>query len=152
MLLKRMYKQNEDGSPGELDYISLADTGKAPEQHFSTGLVTELLTKGFMEITDQTLIFHVHPEDLIYEIKRTPGRYCLHCAEKLIDDAGGEMARLHVAQYHALKHSPDPNNPAGYEAINYFDCVLNEEQHAEYQKQGNGVVARFPRKEGLDNG
>src|SRR5690242_10935448 len=96
MLLKRIYTES-----GELNYISLAHTGISPEQNFSTQLVTKFLQDGIMEIKGHTLTFHVYPEDLRYTIKRVPGRYCAHCGEKLSDDTGGELARLHVAQKHA---------------------------------------------------
>ena len=100
-----------------------------------------------MEMDGDTLTFHVYPEDLEYTVKRTPGRYCLHCGEKLTDDAGGEMARLHVVQFHAGTPSPSASNPSGYEAINYFECVLNDDQHEKFKKQGHPAVAHFPLKE-----
>jgi YgiT-type zinc finger domain-containing protein len=142
MLLKRIFTPS-----GELDYISLAHTGSSPEQNFSTQLVTGCLKDGIMEINGDALTFHVYPEGLRYTIKRTPGRYCVHCGEKLPDDTGGELARLHVAQEHAGVPSPDKNNPAGYEAIHYFECVLSSAQHKKYKKQGHPVVAHFPLKE-----
>ena len=137
MLLKRIFTPS-----GELDYISLAHTGVSPEQNFSTQLVTNMLKDGIMEIDGSALVFHVYPEDLTYTIKRAPGRYCLHCGEKLPDDASGELARLHVAQAHA-KEEP---KGAGYEAINYFECVLDDEQHEKYKKRGYPAVAHFPLK------
>jgi hypothetical protein len=142
MYLKRVFKED-----GELDYISLANTGKTPNQNFSVKLVTEMLGKGLMEIHEDELIFHVHPEDLHYEIKRTPGRYCLHCSEKLADDASGALARLHVAQNHAGQESPDPSNPAGYVSLNHFECVLNPEQHKKFKIQEPARAPHFPMKE-----
>jgi hypothetical protein len=142
MLLKRIFTES-----GELNYVSLAHTGVSPEQNFSTGLVTQGLQEGIMEIAGDTLVFHVFPEDLIYTIKRQPGRYCLHCGEKLSDDAGGELARLHVAQYHAGVESPDPSNPAGYEALNHFECVLDDAQHEKFQLKEPARAPHFPLKE-----
>src|SRR5688572_7623822 len=115
MLMKRIYTPT-----GELNYISLANTGVSAEQNFSTQLVTKFLQEGIMEIDGDTLIFHVYPEALKYTIKRTPGRWCLHCGEKLQDDTGGEMARLHVAMKHAGIPSPSPSDPSGYVALNHF--------------------------------
>ncbi len=146
MLLKRIYTES-----GELNYISLAHTGVSPEQNFSTQLVTKMLQEGIMEMKGDTLIFHVHPEDLKYTIKRRPGRYCLHCGEKLPDDAGGELARLHIAQYHSGAPSPSTADPSGYVALNYFECVLSDKQHKKFKKQGHPVVAHFPLKE-INNG
>ena len=148
MYLKRIYKPNDDPEAApELDYISLGHTGFSPEQNFSVKLVTGLLEQGIMEISGDELIFHVHPEDLHYEILRTPGRYCLHCGEKLTDDATGQMARLHIAQEHAGEESPDPGNPSGYVAINYFECRLDAQQHAKFQKLPGQVAVSFPRKD-----
>jgi hypothetical protein len=144
MLLKRIYTKpegwgkqvDENGkciNPPPLDYISLANTGINPEQNFSTDLVTEGLTSGRMKIDGETLIMDTYPEPLRYTIKRRPGRYCLHCGEKLADDQTGALARLHVAEKHAGEPSPDKNVPAGYISINHFECVLNAEQHEKYR-------------------
>jgi len=146
MYLKRFYKDADEGGNRLLDYISLAHTGSSPEQNFNIGLVTELITLGFMEINGDTLIFRVHPEDLRYQIKRAPGRYCLHCGQKLDEDQGGEMARLHVALNHKGLKSPNPNTPAGYEWLRYYECVLNGEQHEKY-KFVAGDPIQFPRKD-----
>lgn len=144
MLLKRIYKQPE-GWEKEVDangnctnmpplaYISMANTGVNPEQSFSTDRVTEGLTAGLMRIDGDTLVLDVHPEPLRYAIKRRPGRYCLHCGEKLGDDNTGALARLHVAEKHAGKPSLDPTQPAGYVALNHFECVLDAEQHEKYR-------------------
>jgi hypothetical protein len=154
MLLKRIYKAGgmvqgvKDGQPYyELDYISLAHTGVNPEQNFSIQLVTEGLKSGSMEIHDAELILRVHPEDLRYTIKRTPGRWCLHCGKKLPDDTGGEMARLHIAQYHAGTASPDPSTPSGYVALNHFECVLNDKQHKKFRVKQPTRAPQFPLKE-----
>lgn len=143
MYLKKFYKED-----GALDYISLAHTGTTREQHFSTSLVTEYVTLGLMEIKDGALLFHVYPETLRYEIAREPGRYCLHCGEKLNDDQNGEMARLHIAMKHKGIPSPDPSNAAGYEAIHYFDCILDAKQHEKHQFVKGTIVSPFPEKEG----
>ncbi len=142
MYLKKYYKEN-----GELDYLSLAHTGVSREQHFSTSLITEYVTLGLMEIKGKTLLFNVYPEPLRYEIKREPGRYCLHCGEKLADDQGGELARLHIATKHK-DAPPNANNPAGYENIHYFDCTLDEAQHEKYHLAPGTIVHSFPEKEG----
>lgn len=144
MLIKKIYKDT-DGA--ELDYISLANTGATPEQNFSVQLVTEGLNVGFMEIADDTLIFHVYPEDLHYTIQRRPGRYCLHCGEKLSDDTGGQLARLHVAEQHAGQASPSASDPAGYIAINAFQCVLNDAQHERFRVKEPARAPHFPVRE-----
>lgn len=132
--------------PPKLAYISLGHTGISPEQNFSTTLVTEGLQSGLMEINDDELVFHVHPEDLIFTIKRMPGRYCLHCGEKLADDTTGELARLHIAMRHKGILSPVPSIPAGYEAINHFECMLDPEQHEKYRVKEPARAPQFPKK------
>lgn len=134
-------------APPKIDYISLGHTGTDPEQHFRTDMVTEMVEKGFMKISGDELIFYLYPETLYYEILRRPGRYCCHCGQKLPDDTKGELARLHIAEYHAGTASPNPEHPAGYEWITYFDVVLNKDQHEQYRKSGHPAVLKFPRKE-----
>jgi hypothetical protein len=134
-------------SPAELDYLALAHTGVEPEQNFSTSLVVDNVKCGLMEIKDEKLIFHVHPEDLVYKIKRRPGRYCLHCGEKLPDDEKGELARLHIVEKHLGLKSPDPNNPSGYVALNHFECVLDEKQHNKFKVKKAAAAPKFFFKE-----
>jgi len=152
MLMKRVYKKpegwekevDENGNctnPPPLDYLSLAHTGIEPEQNFSTQMVTGLLTDGLVTIEGDVLTLNVEPEPLIYKIVRQPGRYCLHCGEKLADDQTGALARLHIAMQHNGVASPDPSNPSGYVALNHFACVLDSAQHEKFRAKG---VARAP--------
>lgn len=138
-------QRNEIAAP-RVAYISLGDTGTTPEQHFTPAFVTEGLNAGWLELSGDELILRTHPEDLRYQVTRQPGRYCLHCGEKLADDAGGEMARLHIAQMHRGVASPDPDTPAGYVMLNYFECMLDEAQHAKYKAEP-GVTPSYPTKE-----
>lgn len=138
MLLKRIYKDS-----GEFDYISLAHTGIQAEQNFSVGLVTRGVSDGYIDVIGDTLTLKAVPENLGYAVRRQPGRYCLHCGEKMIDDDGGQMARLHVALRH--KDAPAPaGNPAGYEKINHFDCVLDADQHEKYRVKEKARAPNFP--------
>lgn len=138
--------------PPMLDYISLANTGTTPQQNFSTQLVTEGLQTGLMEMHDDELFFKVHPETLKYKIVRQPGRYCLHCSEKLADDQGGEMARLHVAMKHKGLPSPVASEPAGYVWITYFECVLDKAQHEKYRIKAKARAPFFPLKKEAAHG
>ena len=138
-------QRNEIPVP-RVDYLSLGDTGTTPEQRFTPAFVTEGLNAGWIELAGDEIILRAYPEDMRYQVARQPGRYCLHCGEKLADDAIGEMARLHIAQKHNGVASPDPNTPAGYVMLNYFECVLNAEQHEKY-KAKPGVAPTYPAKE-----
>lgn len=115
--------------------LEIEHTGTQPEQRFSTSLITELVRLGIVTIQGQQLTLRAAPEDLHYTIKREPGRWCLHCGERLGDDAQGELARLHVSMQHAGEPSPDPGNPAGYEWLTYFDCILDAAQHARFKRE-----------------
>lgn len=131
--------------PPQVSGFQLGHTGVTSAQNFSTDFVTEMLQAGIMELHENQLGFHVSHEGkaitLNYTILRTPGRYCLHCNEKLEGDEGGQMARLHVAQNHAGAASPDAEQPAGYVWLKHFECVLDKKQHAKYQRQPGVVYA-----------
>lgn len=152
MMLKRIYKKppgwepvrnvrGQDGTltdpgrpegeclnPPPLDYVALAHTGTDRRQRFSERLIRTAIAEGWCSIAAGMLTLHVEPGDLVYTIERTPGTYCCHCGERL----DGE-ARAHVAQRHAGLASPDPSNPAGYERVNAYECVLDERQHERYR-------------------
>jgi hypothetical protein len=158
MMLKRFYKKpegwvkqvNERGecvNAPPLDYVSVAHTGVSAEQHFSAGLINAAMAEGWCSISGDQLILHVHPEALVYTIKRAPGRWCCHCGEKLPDDALGELARGHVARLHPATKSPDPNWPAGYGMTNAYECVLEQKQHEQFRLKHPAKPPVFPRKE-----
>lgn len=132
--------ESKNIQPPKVAWLQLNHTGGAPEQNFSTDFVTEQLKNGFMELSGSVLTFFVAHDGqdvaLTYQVLRAPGRYCLHCGEKLEGDETGELARLHVALKHAGAASPDTSNPAGYVWLKHFECVLNAEQHAAYKKVG----------------
>jgi hypothetical protein len=116
-------------NPPDIEGVDVEHTGTNAEQNFSTTLVIDFLKKGIIEIAEEILILHSGQEDLRYKIKRRPGRYCLHCGEKLPDDEKGELARLHIVEKHLGLKSPDPYNPSGYVALNHFECLLDSDQH-----------------------
>lgn len=113
--------------------LEVVHTGVHAEQNFSTSMITELIKTGIAQLDGDELIIQAAPEHLHYTIKRFPGRYCLHCSEKLPDDANGELARLHIAMKHNGVPSPDESIPSGYEWLTGFECVLDEEQHESYK-------------------
>jgi hypothetical protein len=114
--------------------VELVHTGARAEQNFSTSLITEFVKLGVATIDGNQLTLHTSTEDLRYAIVREPGRWCLHCKEKLSDDENGELARLHVALKHKDKPSPDATVPAGYVWLKYFECVLDKKQHAQFKR------------------
>ncbi len=150
MELKRHFQRDatgelirgSDGQPA-LAFIEVRHTGTHPEQNFSTRLVEGGQAEGWIEIDGDELTLLAQPEDLHYTIRRRPGRYCLHCGEKLPDDDGGPkpgaLARQHVAEKHAGQPSPDPAQPAGYFRTNAWECILDLEQHDRFRAQPLGA-------------
>lgn len=107
MLLKRHYRKDATGAlldPPQVAHLEVKHTGTTAEQHFSTRLVAAGLAEGWLSIDGQTLTLKSEPDDLVYTILRVPGKY------------------------------PSDREPAGYEIIHYYDCVLNAEQHDRLRK------------------
>jgi hypothetical protein len=127
-------------NPPPVKGVIVQNTGISAEQNFSTGLVASALAEGWMELHDDELIVKAEPEDLKYKVLREPGRYCLHCGEKLQDDIKGELARIHVLSKHNGKSSPDASVPAGYVWITAYECVLDAKQHAKFKAKKIGEV------------
>lgn len=92
-------------------------------QKFSVRLIATAVAEGWMTLDANRIIVKGQPQNVTYRIERAPGRYCCHCSEKLPDDVGGLLARIHVSQRHPTVPSPHPNHPAGYGMTNAFECV-----------------------------
>jgi hypothetical protein len=112
MVLKRQYRKRIDGSlqtPPVVSHMEIKHTGQSPEQHFSTRLVAAGLAEGWLVIEGSTLTLKAQPQDLIYQIRRTPGTY------------------------------PIEGNPSGVETIHYYDCILDAAQHARFRQGAQKV-------------
>lgn len=148
MLLKRHYAIPDGWAPQRdsrgnllnappLSHIEVKHTGNNPEQNFSERFVKQGIDLGFISILKNMLILHGKPEDLKYKIVRTPGHYCCHCG-KALEDAnqvisdGLTVGKKHVSEHHP-DAAPDKQNPAGYERINHFHCVLAANQHEQFR-------------------
>lgn len=124
-------------NPPPLAFIELQHTGTAREQNFSEALIMGALRDGWASFDDGgVLLLQVQPETLRYTVKRTPGRYCVHCHARLPDnDPTGEQSRAHVAAEHKGVTSPDPAWPSGYAVIHAYECVLDSAQHEKFKKR-----------------
>lgn len=132
-------------APMKIRAMEVVHTGASQKQHFSVRSILQGLDHGYFKIEGDRLTLKAEPEDLVYSIQRRPGRYCLHCGEKLPDDTKGELALLHVFEKHHGVESPDPKgHPAGYEMINYFDVTLDGGQHERHKSD----VSTLKRLEG----
>lgn len=126
-------------NPPPFSHITVNDTGTTPEQHFTPRFVERGQNEGWLAIQDGMLTIYAKPENLVYAIKRGPGRYSCFDHAKLPDDDKGALARAYIAERYPGQTSPDPENPAGYYMINYYDCVLDAAQHARYRIQKGQV-------------
>lgn len=89
-------------------------------QKFTPHIVEEGTYQGWITMADGQIIVDGENGRLVYDIVRTPGVYCCHCGSKM--GGGNRVAQAHVNNRHSGEESPDPENPAGYEQINYYDC------------------------------
>lgn len=159
MLLKRHYKKPEgwepirntrDASgkllvealaegdclnPPPLSHVEMKHTGTSPEQNFSRELIEHGMREGWVQFERGELLLKVLPETLRYTVKRTPGRWCLHCGVALLEDTDGAKSREHVKAFHDGVPSPDANNPAGYVKTHAYECALNTAQHEKFKKK-----------------
>jgi hypothetical protein len=106
--------------------IEIQDLGATPNQHFTPKFVEAGLTQGWIDLDAKkgTLTVNGENRSVGYIVKRLPGHYCLTCGEKLESDDKGTMARLHLLTVHkGEKLRTTPEWPAGYERINYYECV-----------------------------
>lgn len=118
MYLKRQY----DKDLKVKSVVKVLRAGK--RQNFSENfLQNPFVTKSADKIT-----LHGVDGDVVYKIKRVPGHYCSHCGVAIPDagqvlDATTTVGQKHVREKHVGAKSPDPQNPAGYERINHYECV-----------------------------
>lgn len=134
MFLKRVYERDESGRPVSKSPkgVRILSLGASPNQHFSTDFVISAVRQGWATLVKDKFTIKAENGDVEYNVLREPGYYCCHCGQEILD-AGALMAeeegkpQMTVGQAHVLTHgsskSPDPSNPAGYERINYYDCV-----------------------------
>jgi len=127
-----------------LDYIEVKHTGISAAQNFSERLINQGIASGFISISKGVLILHAKPEDLKYDILRTPGYYCCHCGERIVDaglpSAPGSLVTIgskHVHDAHGDGVlSPDAGNPSGYARLMHFECALAADQHKKFRSGG----------------
>lgn len=146
MKLKKVFKKRaSENDPLILDYIALIDTGTTPEQNWSNRFITEGLKNKWLEfIGDKTILLHVSPETLRYDIKFAPGIYCCHCNQELV--SGNEHAKVHVLEKHNGVESPDRNNPSGYRYVHGYECILDKSQHEKFKAVPGKAMKPFYRK------
>ena len=125
-----------------VSHFTVEHTGTHAEQNFTEETVRAWLASGAAQIADGKLTLRTEDgqPDLEYTIKRVPGHYCCHCGAELEDAnvvrdgvSGGTLhVRTHAVDGKVPK-SPDPSNPAGYERLNHYECVLDAKQHEQFK-------------------
>lgn len=142
MLLKRRYEPKalsqyrakrdageDTAAPPPAVAVEVLRVGR--KQKFSPDLIARGAAEGWLAMAEGRITMKTTDGPMAFRIVRTPGSYCCHCGER-IEDAGrwvpGQEKKLtrgmqHVAEKHASKASPDPENPAGYMTTNAFKGV-----------------------------
>lgn len=138
MHLRKIMTRNPEG---ELLWAGLQLLKLAPSRrhHFSPTQLALWKARGFCEITDSTITLKTVDGDMIFDIDHEPGRYCLHCNEKLHneeEDPGaipqgdprlGAAARKHVKEKHAGKKAAHSSFPHGYKFKHYYGATARKE-------------------------
>ena len=91
--------------------VEVRHTGHSRDQHFSDRLVLRGVTEGWITLTKDALTLKGTNGDLHYTVLRGPGKYPT-----------------------SIPTAEDP----GYEVIHYFDCVLDEADHARFRTGKGG--------------
>ena len=125
--------------------LEVIHTGVDSAQNFSAKLTDKLLKTGLCSFDGEQFVLHTSPDRLLYTIQAWPGEYrCCHCGAMLLGaEADGSLQRDHLMQYHSGIPSPDPSNPAGYRLVTSYECELNAEQHALYQRPEGSPVSHW---------
>lgn len=125
MKLQRKHYHDPNGLKAPVvSGIKIKSISADGKQKFTPKLVKIGQTEHWLSLAADKITVHADGGDVVFAIKKWPGRYCCHCGEKLPDDQTGEAARAHVATVHAGKKSPDEQNPSGYVMRNYYDCEV----------------------------
>lgn len=101
----------------EVDYVEVIH---APDiQKFTQRFLEKGVSEGFVSIDNNQIIIKSNPENVVYNIIRTPGYYCCHDDQKLSD---GRLAKKYIDDNYPGIESPDPQNPSGYRKDNFYFC------------------------------
>lgn len=108
-----------------------------PERHnFAQKWLMREMATGLISLANNQIIIHrgeEHGGDLVYDIVRTPGAYCLHCGDRVGDgpattaeEAQNRIAYVETCQvYNNDDETGDPGDPVNrYEVADYFSGVL----------------------------
>jgi len=142
MMLKRQHANDDDGKPACVG-VEVIHTGASARQNFSTKLVVQGLTQGWIELTPKQLTLRGSNATLNYKVLRAPGSYSLHDGKSIpISELALEQRRatgvgtLAAVEARAFLKASGAPPDAGYEVINHYECELDATQHAQFKNEG----------------
>ena len=107
--------------------LRLPNSGK---QNLTTKTLQDF--KQFISQDDKAIIFHTVDGNVVFNIDRAPGRYCLSCEEKMLDsrdDPYNEKISEHVLE-HGKSAVTTSRWPHGYEVFaNHYHCTIEDQRH-----------------------
>lgn len=134
MLMQRQYDK-----AGKCTHVVVKHTGTTAAQNFSHRMVENGVADGWITLSDTHLHIQTDGDPLRYAIKRTPGYYCVSTGERIPVSAmawasprRGELASREARMWLATRGKAAND----YEVTNAYECVLGDEQHAQFMKKG----------------
>lgn len=128
-------------------HVEVKHTGVHPEQNFSSRMVMNAVSEGWMVIEGDKLTIKTceHQPNLVYTINRSPGHYALQDGSRIpISDLAKEerqrtgIGRLSAKEALAYITAKGFTNK-GYEVIDHFECVLDSALHDQFKLESVGV-------------
>lgn len=135
MLMKRQFASVASIAP---THMLVKHTGADREQKFSHRMVEQGLVDGWLQLDGNTLTISGDPQDLVYEVQRTPGYYAKSTGDAIpisptawarmlatgLGDLSAQEAKAWLVS-HGLTHDD-------YEVTHAYECVLAAEQHEQF--------------------
>ena len=123
-----MYVRIRKDGTVEVHADSSRDSGPPAQHNFPTKWVNRMVLSGVVTLSADML--SIGGAD--YKIVRKPGAYCCHCSERIGDGPArtkdeADLRRAYIGTCDVAGNDDDtgdPNNPAGYEVIDYYEGEL----------------------------
>lgn len=140
--------------------VEVVTSGMQPEQNFDRRrFVLKGISEGWAKLSDdeKTLTVHATPEDLVFDVVRAPGYYCVSTGERIplskfaeeeaFNSTTATMAAGEARKWLVAKKLPlMAGKLANYEAPKHYACKLNAKQHEKFRAvqnvAGNWVAAQ----------
>lgn len=100
---------------------------------FSPRLIATGEAEGWLTFDGEEKLIVIKCEEhgqLVFQINRTPGRYCVHDGAwicSLEDDPTGAVCRRYIQEHYGGEMTPDNRRwPHGYEVVNAYETTLED--------------------------